>query len=453
MATGAAPVAASALTADEQSVATAWQRILGQVSLTSTDTFYDGGGDSLSSVQIGIVMELAGFNRASVRGTLEGLPLSEVAALAKADAAGPATAPAVTPVPERTARNWALSLTRGVMVLSVLISHWGPGVFERLGVSEWSERVMGLIYRMGTPGFATVFGIGIGFLMLPNYAERPGQVNHRMRSSFWLVLLGLALLSVAHLTRDRLLEGDTSQMDVVRSVYNVLLYYTVMLGTAPLWMKLLSRWKHPVWPALFLAPGLWVLWHFMGFLVAAHQQQTLLELPRLMVSTGSIYAIPKMAAVTAAGIAAGWWYGRQDDPARAGRTLLGIGALGMLLTICGMLETYGEDAFSQRQSPAFNSLAGLGFYVSISMALLGGCLLMILHWHTLVAPLRGLLKAFIAFGGLALPIYVFHALVIPVKDILKAVGAPGSIALLLPLGLFLAGLIYAWRRLYRMYFN
>ena len=53
-------------------------------------------------------------------------------------------------------------------------------------------------------------------------------------------------------------------------------------------------------------------------------------------------------------------------------------------------------------------------------------------------------------GILALPIFVGHELVIPAKTILGSLGLPEAVALLLPLGLFLAGMLYVYARLMRL---
>jgi acyl-CoA synthetase (AMP-forming)/AMP-acid ligase II len=184
------------LTEEEQALAEVWRRVVGPTGIAAEESFYDAGGDSLSSLQIGIVMEGAGYGQDAVRAMFEGRSLREVARLTGTRAE---TAPAVTPeapaLPEKTARSWALSLTRGVMVLSVLLSHWGPGLFGRLGIAELAERTISILYRMGTPGFATVFGMGIGYFMLPAFAERRGSVLARLRSSFLLVASGLILIA------------------------------------------------------------------------------------------------------------------------------------------------------------------------------------------------------------------------------------------------------------------
>jgi hypothetical protein len=99
----------------------------------------------------------------------------------------------------QTARFSAISLTRGIMVLSVLLSHWGPGLFERLGLSEAAEGVLSIAYRMGTPGFATVFGMGVGAFLLPGFAERRASALARMQKSLALVFAGMVFMALTQL--------------------------------------------------------------------------------------------------------------------------------------------------------------------------------------------------------------------------------------------------------------
>ena len=59
----APPAADIPLDAAESRLAQTWRRVAGPVALTPGHSFYDAGGDSLSSVQIGLVMEAEGYGR------------------------------------------------------------------------------------------------------------------------------------------------------------------------------------------------------------------------------------------------------------------------------------------------------------------------------------------------------------------------------------------------------
>lgn len=436
------------LTPAEHTLIETWRKVVGDIDITSDQTFYDAGGDSLSSVQIGIVMEAAHYNRAAVRATLEGRTVQAVALLAEQDTVTPNC---TNTLPEQTVKSWAISLTRGIMVLSVLLSHWGPGFFGQFDIADQAERAISIFYRMGTPGFATIFGIGIGFFMLPGFIDKRSSVMARLHSSLLLVLIGIVLKAALELVHNRVLGQPLSGLSLAHAIYGVLVYYALMLASAGIWLPLLARLRHPFLPLLFAMPLFWIGWQIAVSIVPAAQQDSILELPRLMMIAG--YNVFKLTALAAAGMAAGFWLSTQSDPREAGRKLLAAGALGALICILILLQSYGTDAFAQRKNPAFVSLPGLMLYSFLGLFMLGVFLKLVLAWTHLPALLRIMLQILIVIGGLALPIYVFHGLVIPARDTLELVGFSGALALAIPMTLFVALAGYGGTRLHRMYFG
>lgn len=445
-ATAVADMAAD-LTPQEARLAAVWARVVGEARFAPEAGFYDLGGDSLSSVQIGLVMEAERLPRPVIRATMEGRSLREAAALMAAD---PAAAQAGA-LPEAALRSWAITMTRAVMALSVILSHWGPGVFERLGIGRQAESVLALFYRMGTPGFAAVFGIGIGYFMLPDFARRRGSVLRRLGRSFQLVLVGLAMLAAIRLANLVLRGQPVGGLEIANAFYGVLAYYAVMLGTARWWLPPLARLARPVPWLLAGLPILWVLWQVVPSLLPPHQLQSLLEWPRLMLGAG--YNVFKMSAVAAGGMAVGSWIAGQPDSRAVARLLIIGGTLGMALTALSLLEGNGVAALANRGSPVFTSLPGLVFYLSFAGFGTGLFLRLLLSWDLLSPWLRMPLKLLLIIGGLALPIYVFHGLVIPGRDLLDTIGIHGGLALIIPMGLFLLVMAWLGRRLWRMYFG
>lgn len=397
-------------------------------------------------------MESAGLPRPVVRATMEGRSLREAAALLADDGQeSRQPSPAIRALPDPARRSWAISMIRAIMALSVLMSHWGPGVFNRLGLAERAESILALIYRMGTPGFAAVFGIGIGYFMLPDFANRRDSVLRRLDGSFRLVLLGLVLLAVVKLLNVVLAGQPISGLRVAHAFYGVLGYYVLMLGTARLWLPPLARLTDPLPWLLAGLPLLWLVWKAMPALLPAEQLDSILEWPRLMLVAG--YNIFKMTAVALPGMAAGFWLARQPDSRIAARTMVVAGVLGITIALLTLIEAHGRDVFLRRASPVFTSMPGLILYLSVAVAGVGAFLGLLLSWERLGPAGRWPLQLLVVIGGLALPIYVFHGLVIPLRDLLANLGLHGAIALILPMAGFLLIMAYAGRRLWRMYFG
>jgi acyl-CoA synthetase (AMP-forming)/AMP-acid ligase II/RNase P protein component len=444
------------LTKDEARLAGIWARVIGSQNLLPQASFYDAGGDSLSSVQIGLVMEREKLPRAVVRATLEGRSLREAAKLmpsqekTEARIVVPAKSQAEA-LPDAVRRSWAITMTRALMALSVVISHWGPGLFERLGLGQQAESVLAVIYRAGTPGFAAVFGIGIGYFMLPDFARKRASVLQRLGASFRLVMMGIVLLAIVKLANMAVRGEGIGGLQIAHAFYGVLGYYALMLGTARWWLPGLARLHHPVLWLLTGLPTLWLLWQIVPVFLPQDQLQSMLEWPRLMLVAG--YNVFKLTAVASAGVAVGVWLFWRKDSQKASRLLAVAGALGVALTIMASLEAYGTDVFLLRESFVFTSLPGLVLYLSIAVAGVGIFLALLLVWERLSAALRLPLKLLVVIGGLALPIYVFHGLVIPGRNLLVALGMPSSAALIAAMGAFLIVMSYAGRRLWRMYFS
>lgn len=445
---GAADPAPTDLDASEARIADIWAQVVGAVRFAPEASFYDLGGDSLSSVQIGLVMEGAGLPRAAVRATMEGRSLREVAALLE-DAEPRAAAPAA--LPDAARRSWSITMMRAIMALSVILSHWGPGFFGRLGVAQPAETALSFLYRMGTPGFAAVFGIGIGYFMLPDYATKSVSVLRRMGSAFRLVLLGMTLLAVIRLA-NLVVRGDpVTGLEIAHAFYGVLGYYALMLGTARWWLPPLARLARPIPWLLAGLPVLWVLWQILPPLLPSAQMQSVLEWPRLMLVGG--YNVFKMTAVASAGMAVGVWLAGQRDSAAAARILMLGGGLCAVLVVMALIEAQGIHVFDNRDSAVFTSLPGLIFYVAFAACGIGLFLRLLLSWDNLSAALRLPMQVLLVTGGLALPIYVFHGLVIPGRDLMVDLGLGSGVALLIAVGLFCLAILYGGKRLWRMYFG
>ncbi|MFC3169440.1 AMP-binding protein [Paracoccus fontiphilus] len=441
------PPAAVDLSPDEARLAGIWARVVGEARFIPEASFHELGGDSLSSVQIGLVMEAERLPRPVIRATLEGRSLREAAALmdglpVSRDAAN---------LPDATRRSWAVTMTRAVVALSVVLSHWGPGFFGRLGIADAAEAVLAPFYRMGTPGFAAVFGIGIGTFMLPGFAEKRASVLRRLNGSFRLVLLGLAVLGAIQLA-DLLARGQTIDgLAVANSFYGVLAYYALMLGTARWWLPALARLSQPLPWLLVGLPLLWICWQLVPSLLPYQQMQSLLEWPRLMLVAG--YSVFKLTAIASAGMAVGLWFAQQRDTGRAALIMMVAGGLGSVVMALTLIEAHGIDPFGDRDSIFFTSLPGLIFYLSLAVLLTGIMLAALSSWGTWPAPVQLPLKLLLVVGGLALPIYVFHGLVIPGRDLLASLGVPDGLALAVTMGLFLASMALSGRWLWRIYFD
>lgn len=429
------------LTPDERRIAGVWRSVLGAASLTPQTSFYDVGGDSLAAMQIGLAME-AHFPSAAVSATMEGRSLSEVAGLLSGQGSSRAT------LPDRTIETWAINITRGLMVISVLMSHWMPGIWERLMPGLASDP-LAIISRMGTPGFAVVFGVGVGYFMLNGYPANRTSVQRRLRVSFVLVTAGLCLLVAVHLIKRMLLGGAISPLWLSETFYNVLAFYFLAVLTLPLWLRLFHGRVGTV--VALGVPVLWALWLMAGGMITMERQDSFLEWPRLMLQAK--YSYLHMMPYVLIGVFIGWrmlWF---ETLSEAVRVLLWSGVFLTGASLVGLSETYGIGILIDREATGWTKLWSAALYPGIACLILGGSIRLLRDWQGLNGGLRLGAKGLILLGGLALPIYAFQGIVIPVKDILVLLGAPGALALLLSLSVFFVLIGYGMWRLNRMYFS
>lgn len=438
-------VTAPALSEEEAQIARLWGRVLGQVDIGPDNSFYDSGGDSLSGLQVGLVMEKAGIARPAINATFEGATLREVVALlAPQDPS--VKAPTRTTLPAQTQLTWSLTLTRAMVVLAVMLSHWGPGLMNALGLSQ---TVFISYTRLGTPGFAMVFGLGIGLYMLPEMGRNARATYYRADRAALLVGAGAVLMGMVYLAYAEMRGVLMNWLTVSNAFYSVLLYYTIMLATARLWLPALARLRKPVTSLLFLSLALWGAWQLMREVMPSGQYVSPIELARLMFGAGG-YNVFKLGTMTAAGTAAGYWITQQSDLDMVRRRMLLIGGLGALFCGAALLQAHGTVLLTQ-STRMHTSVIGLGYYGSLCLLMLGLFMTLIPAWSQAQGILRKLLRLALTFGGLALPIYVLHQFVIPVYKVLEIQGLPYALSLWLPMGVFLAVMFYMGRRVYRMY--
>ena len=278
-------------------------------------------------------------------------------------------------LPDQTRLTWSLTLTRAIVVMAVLISHWGPGLLNQLGLPQ---TLFISFTRLGTPGFAMVFGIGVGLYMLPEMARNAKAVYHRVDRAAFLVGVGAVLMGVAYLVYAERRGSLMNWLTVSNAFYSVLVYYVIMLASARLWLPALARLRAPVTSLLILSLVLWAAWQLMRDILPGEQYVSPIELARLMFGAGG-YNVFKLGAMTAAGIAVGYWIKQQTDLGLVCHRMLMIGGLGAVFCGAALLQAHGTILLMQSTS-MHTSLIGLGYYGSLCVLILGIFLSLVPAW-------------------------------------------------------------------------
>lgn len=432
------------LTPAQERIAEVWRSVLGPTTLHPESGFYDVGGDSLGAMQIGLAME-AHFPRPVVRATLEGRSLAEIAALLEVETSASET---MQSLPARTVKSWGVNIARGFMVIAVVMSHWMPGVWERISPHMQNDP-LAFLSRMGTPGFAIVFGLGIACFMLDGYPQNRYSVRKRQRFSLLFVFTAMVVIAVIRQAIAAAAGVELTGRSWGEAFFNVLGFYLLALLSVPLWLRLLHGRVFLV--AAVGVPSLWVLWILAGVIIGHDHWESPLEWVRLMLMAK--YSYFSMTALVLVGVLIGsWMMAARDIGLFVRQAVLGGGlvlASGLIIAV----ETHGGRVLIDREAEFWSGFTGVVIYGGFTALFLGGAVWLLERWERLSAPLHLLAKLLILLGGVALPVYVLHELVIPLKSLLILLGLPGSLALAIPMAGFFVTIGYAMWRLNRMYFR
>ncbi|MDJ0630930.1 MAG: AMP-binding protein [Rhodobacter sp.] len=454
------PAPTSGKTAELQAL---WGEILGLEDVPTDKSFYDLGGDSLSALTTIMRMQSLGIDPDTARGIFEGKTIADLAGeTAPAAAAPPPPAPpqpaapvAAAPEPAPTLLASGLNLaktvnavhaTRGVLVIWVVIVHWLPALLERLGDNAtWIYGAFLPAWRFGTPGFAMVFGIGVGALGLYHYQSNRELFFKSSRLNTKLIVGGLLIL-VAARAMLMTVEGQWGDRLALSGLfYSVITYYALAMLTLPLLVRLLSVGPNRLLTIFGVAAASLLIHTVLFAAIGMTQPPALLEFFKLILTAK--YGFFRMTFYVLIGVAIGYAFRRYH--AQAG--VIGQTAgYGLVLITLGGLGLYQAAPVSLRLSFNLPELWHLSIYAGVALLILAG-----FAWLNLTADRRGpglrwFNTFFVASGILALPMFVGHAVLIVLKNLLDAFGVPDALGLALVLVPFFLGFGIAYRKLFRV---
>jgi acyl-coenzyme A synthetase/AMP-(fatty) acid ligase len=446
-----------------------WAEVLGVSEVSLDESFYDLGGDSLSALTVIMRMEAMGLDPETARGIFDGRTIAEITGHdpAAAPAAVPAApqlevakAPPVSPPPAAAAEAApaprlslaqamnAVHAARGVLVLWVVVVHWLPGVLARLpGSLDWVYGAMTPFLRFGTPGFAMVFGLGVGALGIPQFLRNRDAYLRGARFNAMLIIGGVLVLAFVR----ALAMWNAGRFDDPNRLsgmfYSAISYYALAVLAMPLILRLLTRWPDILLTIFATFAGTLLVHQTLAVTIAPLRFDGLPELLKILATAK--YGFFRMTGYVMVGVAIGYLFRtHHNDPGLVRKLVVS----GCTLAILGFLL-----AFEARPGAMFEDVGQvrpwhLMIYAGAATLILAGfCWLNRPGGEKLPRWLVVLNGFAIASGILALPIFVGHELVIPLKNLLVLWGLPGPLALLIPLAAFLGLLAWGYVRLLRFF--
>ena len=405
-----------------------WQDILGLDSVGIHESFADLGGDSLTAISAIFKMKKMGVPAHISRGILQGKTIAQLVGEELGD----------TVIKPALIADDALQIkvVRGLLVLMVIFAHWSEGFLARLPDSvSWVSEYLAPFFAAGTPGFAVMYGVAIGFSFLPLYIKSPERLQQLVKPILWVLAAGIAVLAGVRILMLFMEGRELTSTVFFNSFYGVLTYYFLAtLALRPLFY-ILRQLQNPVLGACIMA----VLLHLL-YLVYCHPLTLLpafgvVEFGKLLIAAK--YSFFNMSSGMLIGLALGYALAtNKGERALTTRSKLLL-ALG---TIClaWLLSVVSGDAGRWLEWPTATVPAwrwALYF---------GSCLLLMLGIEHLCAKypsklLAHFVEVLACIGLLAFPLYVLHELVLPLKNILELLGVPNSVALLGLISFFAIG--------------
>lgn len=424
-----------------------WGEILGVEpdSVSIHKSFYDLGGDSLSALTAILKIEAMGIDPQVARGILDGKTISALAADANADQA-PALTQTTRPALSLTEMINAVHCTRGLLAYLVVVAHWLPGVLQRTVGSYALYEMLIPFLRFGTPGFAMVFGLGIGAVRIKNYSDNPALFAKNLR--FSVLLVGGGILFLALLNAGLLLSegrfGERLTLSVM--LYSVISYYGLALLTLPLLMRIITVGSNTFLTILACALVSMIIHEILYFHFNYPQMNGLLELGKVLLIAK--YGFFRMTAYVLIGAAIGWYLRNNYTRPMFIKELL---LVGLVLFVAGALTLYYVSPDSVLRSFDSPKPWHLAIYAG-ALLLIIACFLELVRARKGASfrALRWVRNFMIGSGMLALPIFVGHEMVIPAKTLLERGGVMSLVALALPLSVFIVGLGFMYRKLLKV---
>ena len=441
-----------------------WEDVLNISPISVNDSFFDLGGDSLSVIRVTMKMEKSGIPKEICRKIFDGHSISQIAAASMSDEEAEQTLGAAnndfqignvkegkalassekTPI---AAASQSINILRGLLVLLNVAAHWMLAVVERMpaGFAE-INMYFAVFYSSGTPGFAIVFGVGVGFFFLPRFIKDPSSVALVLRRNILLLGAGITCLAIVKVAAQWVTSGAISGMSISNSFWSVLTFYFYAVLTLFLWLKILTRTNSFGLSCLTMALACYSLHLWLDSLAIPPSENPLLQHFVLLLTAKYNYL--EMSSGMLLGAAAGNWI-RLAVQER--RSLNGIALVGALLVAVSVILSFemGDSRLWTRWPK--------GLYLWTWPLYLGCVLMGIAFVQTYITTrnLRGPLdvgvKLISIIGILAFPFFIAHEIVAPFRDLLAGLGVP--MALPISLALFFIGMGYLVGRLYRFYYG
>lgn len=331
--------------------------------------------------------------------------------------------------------------TRGLAISLMIVAHFGPALWNRIGLQGPLLDLISLFGRFATPAFIAIFGFTIAFAYLDRAVKDPIGISKKLILRSGVILF--AALSVAFpgylntLIADEH-WGESITLNLLLNTYGVLLFYALAVFSTGLLIFPLAR-KPYIFP-IVLGAILVYVGSYLGYDAWSPHGETAAELLRLMLVSGK-YGFLVNYGVALILVSFGW---HLRQLLRSGREV------GALLLVAGVVLLL--LSLSMGRIVGWRDLADLkSGYVAPPQIwyLLAICGVMMVTMYILNRSRIPYLSFFLEHTGRnPLSIYIAHAFVLPAISLMRTLvpQLPDLVCMIVPTFSFLCYWILLIRR-------
>ncbi len=428
----------------ERQLAALWAEILGLEEVSIDDSFLELGGDSLSAIRALSRMRRMGLSEQVARGIFQGRTIAELTG-------EPVKAPAARSLVGAAKTTLLINVLRGLLVATLVLDHWREGFLKRFpAILHGLTQLIEPIFDLPTPGFAFVFGMGLGHSQYESFLKNPKAVRRILRGGAALLAVGTLVMglsrNLAVVARGLPLDYDL----FCTNFFLPTLYYWMALASAPLWFSWLARregrWGGSMLAALILVVACRGLYELSCWLLLEHEQKGLLQLGRLMLTARFSYFNLSTGALL--GIFFGLYLRKERGRANLASHLAGVG---VLLAGAGFLLHFAQRDVRPEGLSSDQLLLPKWLVYCGATLVLGALIEGLIAASRRRLPLRGVLEWLGVFGQCAMPIFILQGMALDVAAFGRALGLRDGLAVVIALGGFAAVIGWLMVRVHALY--
>ena len=323
----------------------------------------------------------------------------------------------------------AIDQVRGLAIAAMVLAHFGPAIWDRIGLDGLARDAVGMIGRLATPTFIAIFGITIAFAYLPQAQRDPAATRAKLLLRTRKVFFAAVLVAVPQIIATFMSDtpwGGSMPLSLVLDLYGVLAFYVFAIFLTALIIPYLAM--NPYQASLVFGSILIFVGTFLGYDYWSFGGQNAIELLRLYLVSGK-YALLVNYGMVLLLVSFGVFVRSEVTSGRDVTSILLTAGMSLVLVGLSVGRVVGWRTLSDLQLNY-----GAPPQIWYLLMVCGVMLIFLGALNKFRIPAISFVLEHIGRNPLA--IYVAHAFVIPAHELLSALGVPDAISMIVPFAIF-----------------